>query len=158
MVVFLTYRAAPRVRFGSNRISLELSPHAVISYSNLINYQGVGASIRVGSYLSQDYGSKIFSPLSSSNNTITHYEGFSWHVFLGAERRHVDRNYLLEGTTSISNIQTVTKEDYVTDAHVGFVLSHPSFSIGLTLTERSKEFLTQKDKQKFIRFGISFLL
>ena len=149
------YNLAWRIHSGSDSFGFELSPHVSLSVGNLLSYQGLGATIRLGSHLREDYGPRFFSPLSNGEY-ITDYSGFSWNIFAGFERRHIDKNYLLEGKTSISKIQTVDAKDYVTDTQVGVNITYGYLSASVEFVNRSEEFVGQSDDQQFIRAGIGF--
>ncbi len=149
------YRIITRFRRELKYIDLELSPHGVFSISNVVGYQGVGATFRLGKDLQSDYNPVIFSPLSNGNECLTDVQKFSWNLFYGIEGRHIFNNYLLEGTTSVTNRQTVSLEEFVADMQVGLILNFAHVSTAVSITNRTKEFKGQDHNQQFMRLGIN---
>ena len=149
------YMAALKLQTTCGVICFELAPHISLVASNLIAYEGAGATFRIGNHLDKDYGPAIFSPLSRGE-MLTDHKGVSWYVLAGYEKRRMRKNYLLDGVTSISDIPTLTDDDiekYVADKHIGFGANLGGVALDFTFVERSREF-KQQDAQQFIRVGL----
>jgi hypothetical protein len=140
----------------AGKIGLELAPHGVVALGNFVSYQGVGGSLRLGRALQKDYGAADFSPFSIKNPMITDAEGFVWNLFVGLERRRMDRNYLLEGLTSHTHQRLVSIEEYLTDVHVGVNVFFKDIHCSVVLVQRGIEFREQLDKQQFVTAGIGY--
>ena len=140
----------------SEQVGMEFSPHGVVAIGNLVAYQGVGGSIRFGRGLQQDYGAMDFSPFSTKNPMISDVKGVAWNVFVSLERRHMDRNYLLEGLTSHTHQRLVSLEEYLTDVHLGYNIQYNDVHLSIALVQRGIEFREQRDKQQFVTVGIGY--
>lgn len=150
-----TYRITPRFQLSLSSLDLELSPHGVVSLSNVVGYQGAGITLRFGKELAADYGPPLFSPVSSGNETLTDAESFAWNLFFGIEGRHVFNNYLLEGTTDRTDRQTVSHKKFVADTQTGMILQIAPVSLAVSIVNRTKEFHGQAHNQQFLRLGLA---
>ncbi len=151
----ISHRIITRFRKNFAYFDVELAPHAVLSISNVVGYQGVGATFRLGKDLQNDFSPSIFSLLSNGNESVTDAETFTWNLFYGVEGRHIFNNYLLEGETTITDRSTVNMKNLVADIQAGVVFNFVPVAVTISITNRSKEFEGQINNQQYLRFGFN---
>jgi len=149
----------PRLSFGLKQFALSLEPNVIYSGGNIFEYCGYGGFIRIGSIAKYDYGSRRINPLNT-NNILNDYKEnikYVWNIYSGYQKRYMNRNYFLEGKTSKTGIQTVNMLDKVTDKVIGINFLFVKMLLDVSITERSKEFTTQKHSQTFVKAGLSYI-
>lgn len=150
--VIAEYRPALRLRTRCRALCAEFAPHLALLQGNLIAYEGLGATLRLGNRLDRDFGPPVFSPLARGP-FVTDHRGFTWSVFAGEERRLQHRNYLLEGPTAASGRRTVDMLRRAGDRQFGADLRLARTTFSVVLVRRAAEFEGQL-AQQFVRVGI----
>jgi lipid A 3-O-deacylase len=150
--VIAAYRPALRWLSGCRPMCVELAPHAALVQGNVLAYEGLGTTLRVGNRLDRDFGPPEFSPLSRGPYH-SDYRGLSWSVFAGVERRQMRRNYLLEGPASVSGLRTVSMLRHTGDRQFGTDVRYARATASLVFVRRAAEFNGQAPQQ-FVRVGL----
>jgi lipid A 3-O-deacylase len=150
--VIAAYRPALRWLSGCRPMCVELAPHAALVQGNVLAYEGLGTTLRVGNRLDRDFGPPEFSPLSRGPYH-SDYRGLSWSVFAGVERRQMRRNYLLEGPASVSGLRTVSMLLHTGDRQFGTDVRYARATASLVFVRRAAEFNGQAPQQ-FVRVGL----
>jgi lipid A 3-O-deacylase len=152
MGAVVEYRPTVRWLTRCRSACAEFALQGALVGGNLLTYQGLGATLRLGTRLDRDFGPPVFSQFAkgpSANDA----RRWGWSVFAGEERRHVHRNYLLEGPAARTGRHTVVMSTYPSDRHFGADLRIDKTTVSLVLVRRAPEFMGQPPQQ-FVRVGI----
>jgi hypothetical protein len=133
----------------------EVLPHAGLAVGNVATYANLGAELRLGLNLPDDFGS---SPISTSAVTSTPVDGamraerpwgnFGFHVFGRVDGRAVAHSIFLDGNT-ISDSHSVDRKVFVADLSAGVAVNYGNTAIAFALVRRTKEFRGQESDQMF---------
>ena len=147
-----------RVPLVNGVLEAEILPEANVSLGNVFTYAGAGASLRLGQRLAADWGPPRIEPALQGSDFIDRDAAgaFAWYVFVGFEGRAVARNLFLDGNT-FKDSPRVGRESFVADVNAGLGLIAGPFAIRAAYTERTREFETQRAKDKFASLTLSFL-
>jgi lipid A 3-O-deacylase len=133
----------------------ELLPHAGFAVGNVAIYANVGAELRFGFNLPDDFGS---STINTSAVTSTPVDGvmgaersggdFGIHLFTRVDGRAVAHNIFLDGNT-FRDSHSVHSKVFVADLSAGVVLNYRNTGITFAAVYRTKEFDGQEEAQIF---------
>jgi lipid A 3-O-deacylase len=158
--IMLTYERKWRVwRTSVAGLEADLIPEAGITAGNVMTYAEAGALVRFGHNLNVDYGQARIRPSLSGTPWFdaTRLEGpFGWYLFAGVQGRAVARNIFLDGNT-VARSPSVQKEILVGDLTAGASLFWADWAkLDFSFTQRTKEFVTQKQMDHFAGANLSF--
>ncbi len=155
---FYTYglQAKPRFSYLNGKFAIE--PAMFYTGGNLVNYYGVGGSLRLATFdMRRDFGLSHIGVTQSGNLSPSNgASGLGFSSYVGFETRFMSENYYLEGKTTKSNQQLVNMEDTVTDLVVGFNVYYRNVLLDFAVINRSKEYTTQDEEQSFMRANVAF--
>lgn len=138
-------------------LGLELTPHAGGSVGNVATYANVGATLRFGNDLRNDYGVPRIRPSLPGTAFFEPRDGFGWYVFAGVDGRATAYNIFLDGNTSRESL-SVDRKPLTVDLQAGAALIIRRVRLSYTYVLRSKEYETQTDADKFgsVSFSVRF--
>lgn len=135
--------------------NLEFVPYGGVALGNAFTHGSLGATLRLGSHLTKDFGAYRMGPLLNGNNFAQKGDYLAWSVFIGAEGRAVARNLFLDGNT-FEDSHSVDKNSLVGDAQIGFELGWGATRFTVTHLWRSEEFVTQYQPDKLLKAAFSY--
>ncbi|MDR3498261.1 MAG: lipid A deacylase LpxR family protein [Parvibaculum sp.] len=117
-------------------------PYGVVTVGNVRTYAGVGATLRIGPSLPDDFGPTGIYPDDGGSEWFSGSGGLDWYLFAGASMRGVARDIFLDGNTFRSSA-SIDKRPVVADLKAGFVAVVWDTRIAFTDVYRTKEFYGQ---------------
>ena len=133
----------------------ELLPHAGAALGNVYTYANLGAELRAGLNLPDDFGTASIGPSATTSTPVDGKMAAdrSWfdlglYVFARADGRAVARNIFLDGNT-FGDSHSVGHNPFVADLSVGVAINITNTKIAYALVYRTKEFSAQQDAQIF---------
>lgn len=143
-----------RLGFG-----IDLIPHAGISLGNVATYANLGAEMRIGWGLPDDFGTSPIRPAGDNSSprpkgVASFGRDFGAHVFASVDGRAVARNIFLDGNT-IRDSHSVNKRPFVADLAVGIAFNVKKYKIGFVRVYRSREFEAQRSSPRYGSLTIS---
>ena len=143
-----------------SNLAVDAIPEAGATVGNVFTYGEVGGTLRLGQNLSSDFGPVHVRPSLSGTGWFDADRMTSplgWYIFLGAQGRAVGRNIFLDGNTW-SNSASVAKKTFVGDYTFGAALFWTDIvRVDFTVTNRMKEFNTQKNTDRFGMINLAVL-
>lgn len=157
--ILLTYQRSWRALATTTLLGLDfdLTPHFGGALGNVYTYANGGMTLRYGRNLALDYGPPRIQPSIPGSGFFVPPRSFAWYLFAGVEGRAVARNIFLDGNTN-KDSRSVDKEPFVGDLQWGIVLTWRGVRFGYTHVERTREFKTQGEHDKFgsVSLSLSF--
>jgi lipid A 3-O-deacylase len=148
----LQYERSSRAFAYPSRKSLGLAfdviPHAGFALGNVYTYADIGATMRVGVDLPQDYGPPRLGPSVPASTFFETDTRVGWYLFAGVEGRAVARNLFLDGNT-LEDSRRVTKIPVVADVQAGLAITVYAVRLSYTQIWRSREFVGQSSPDQF---------
>jgi hypothetical protein len=137
--------------FG-NGFGVDVIPSAGVTVGNVFTYASAGGLVRIGRSLQTTWGPTRVRP-SVSGASFFHQDPslpfWGFDIFAGAEARGVARNVFLDGNTFVDSI-SVTRKPFVYDLIVGAeVFTQSGFRLAASVTQRSREYVTQTKSSLF---------
>lgn len=143
----------PRKIYG---IGLEIMPHVGGAVGNVMTFGSVGASLRLGANLPDDFGPPRIRPgMPGSGYFKGRPDKLGVYVFGGAEARAVLRNIFLDGN-SFRDSHSVDKEPVVYDLQGGLALTYGRWRLSYTHVYRSPEVEGQASADRFASIALSW--
>jgi lipid A 3-O-deacylase len=146
-----------------NNFAYDFIPHAGFSLGNLLTAGTLGAQMRFGYNLPNDFGTLLIRPGSDTNAPVDQKDArfspgstrFGMHFFLGLDASAIARNLLLDGNT-FRHSHSVKKKPFVRRLFggVGFLIHGAKITIANAW--ESKEFYSQKRGQRYGSLTISY--
>ncbi len=129
---------------------VDLIPHIGAEVGNIAIFGDLGATLRVGVNLPDDFGVQIIdAPTSLSGGTTPRTSPFSCYAFGGVDGRAVGQNLFLDGNT-LRNGPSVERIPCVADFSCGVALSlFRHIELSYTRVVRTHEFVGQKNADIF---------
>ena len=147
---------APFEIFG---IGGDLTPHYGGALGNAFTYGAVGATIRLGTDLVQDYGPPRIQPSlpGSGYYTPRGWDRPNAYLFAGIEGRAVARNIFLDGNTFGSS-HSVGHKPFVADLQFGAAITWGAMRLSITHVMQTKEFDGEGEGDQFgaVSFSMTF--
>jgi len=134
--------------FGFLGLGADVTPHAGFALGNVHTHGAVGATLRIGKDLADDFGPPRIRPALAGAGYFEPSNDFSWYLFAGAEGRAVARNIFLDGNTFQDSL-SVDKEPFVGDVQAGIVLQALGTQLAFTGVYRTEEFEGQDKPDLF---------
>ncbi len=123
---------------------------------NLSTHANVGAEVRFGWKLPDDFGSSPLRPAGENTapSSQSWAPGWSTHLFITTDARWVLRDITLDGNT-FHDSHSVDKRPFVADIGYGLALRRGHWKFALARYHRTREFDGQKETPVFGSFTIS---
>ncbi|MDQ3625199.1 MAG: lipid A deacylase LpxR family protein, partial [Verrucomicrobiota bacterium] len=133
----------------------ELLPHAGLALGNVQTFANVGAELRAGFNLPDDFGTAAIGPAATTSTPVEGREGadrarfdLGLYVFARADGRVVAHNIFLDGNT-FGDSHSVDRKWLVADLSAGVAMNYANTKITYALVYRTKEFHGQEEGQLF---------
>lgn len=133
----------------------EVLPHAGLALGTVRTFANVGAEVRAGLNLPDDFGTPSIAPASTTSTPVDGAMGadrskfdVGAYLFARVDGRAVARNIFLDGNT-YSDSHSVSKKPLVADLSVGVAINLKNTKLAYALVYRTKEFKQQEDAQVF---------
>ncbi len=107
-------------------------------------YAQVGAVVRIGQGLQDDFGAGKIMPGLTGGDAYTPDSGFTWYAFAGVDGQAVAYNTLLEGNSFSSSGPSVDKVPFVGEFELGLAVIYHGVRVTFSQTWQSHEFITQE--------------
>jgi lipid A 3-O-deacylase len=140
----------------------EFLPHAGAVVGNVNTYANLGAELRFGLNLPDDFGTGVIGPVATTSTPVDGAMGarrsrfdLGMYAFARADGRAVGRNIFLDGNTFGSG-PSVGHNPFVADLSVGVAMNIKNTKIAYAFVYRSKEFDSQKEAQIFGTVSINW--
>jgi hypothetical protein len=129
---------------------VDLIPHGGAEIGNIAIFGDLGATLRVGVNLPDDFGVQIIdAPASLDGGTTPSSSPLSWYAFGGVDGRAVGQNLFLDGNT-LHDGPSVERIPWVADFSCGVALSlFRDLELSYTRVIRTHEFVGQKNADVF---------
>ncbi len=115
--------AAVDWRFRFRREHADLIPHVSLALGNVRTHLAVGAAVRIGLRLPDDFGPDLIRPAGTAAETAPVAHGA--YFFISGETRAVARDIFLDGN-SWKHSHSVRKRPVVADLNAGFSVRGPA--------------------------------
>lgn len=142
---------------GEGRWGWDAVTHWGGSLGTLATYANVGAEVRFGRHLPDDFGSNPLRPAGENTAPTrgpTGSEHFAIHVFASFDARVVLRDITLDGNT-FKDSHSVDKRPFVNDFGYGLAMTKGRWKFALARYNRSREFDGQVQRPAFGSFTLS---
>lgn len=140
----------------------ELLPHAGAVVGNVQTYANLGAELRAGLNLPDDFGTGVISPAASTSTPVDGMMGadrsrfdLGMYLFARVDGRAVAHNIFLDGNT-FGNSPSVGHNPLVADLSVGVAMNIKNTKLAYAFVYRTKEFSRQKEAQIFGTLSINW--
>ncbi len=151
-----------RTKYASG-LGSDFIPHIGVNIGNAFTGANMGAQVRFGWNLPNDFGTFVIRPGSDSNAPLDvddprffrPFRRFGLHLFLAVDGNTVARNIFLDGNT-FRDSHSVDKKHFVADFVGGIGIIFQRCKLTYSYVLRTKEFETQKEAQKFGAISISY--
>lgn len=133
----------------------EFIPHLGAAVGNVYTYANVGAEMRTGLNLPDDFGTAAIGPSATTSTPVDGQMGAdrSWfdlglYVFARADGRAVGRNIFLDGNT-FGDSASVGHNPFVADLSLGLAVNIKNTKLAYAFVYRTKEYSSQEEAQVF---------
>lgn len=133
---------------------VDITPYVGGSLGNVGTYLDVGATLRFGNDLPNDFGAPRIRPSLPGSNFFLPRDNFGWYLFVGAGGRAVAYNIFLDGNTD-GDSAGVDRKPLVADLQAGFVTNIGWARLAYTYVLRTREFDGQDKPDRFGSIGLS---
>lgn len=141
---------------GREGLEADFIPHIGAALGNAFIYGSVGAELRVGWNIPQDFGEPIIRPGGVTGPSLVWgRQRFSIYGFVFADLRAVGRDITLDGNT-FADSHSVDKRPLVADVAVGGSMIMGRLKLTFTKVIRSREFEGQDDDHHFGSVSMSY--
>lgn len=151
-------RADAKPVFGLNALQADVIGHGAAQLGNVRTAAALGATMRVGGNLKEDFGPVYgtFALPSARPSKLT------YSLFAGAEARAVARDIFLDGNT-FKNSAHVKKNPYVLEGRIGIAAHTPlppgwwasGVRLSVDMVHRTREFTTQDKADRYGSFQMT---
>jgi len=136
-------------------MGVDVTPYVGGSLGNVGTYLEVGATLRVGNDLPNDFGAPRIRPSLPGSNFFLPRDDFGWYLFVGAGGRAVAYNIFLDGNTDGDSLG-VDRNPLVGELQAGLVTSIGKARLAYTYVLRTREFDGQDKPDRYGSIGLSF--
>ena len=133
----------------------EFLPHGGGAIGNVKTYANLGAELRFGLNLPDDFGTGVIGPANTTSTPVDGRMGASrsWfplgmYVFTRMDGRAVGRNIFLDGNT-FGDSPSVGHKPFVADLSLGLAFNYKNTKIAYAFVYRTREFDSQREAQVF---------
>lgn len=134
--------------YTSSRFEADLMPYTGFALGNAAVDADLGASLRFGRSLGNDFGPPRMRPSLPGSSYFDSRNGWGWYFFLGFGARYVAHNIFLDGNTGAAS-HSVDKYNWVGDLQAGWVFNTDHYRLAYTYVARSREYKSQKTGDEF---------
>lgn len=142
-----------------NGYGIDVIPSVGLTAGNVFTYASAGAMVRIGRSLQTSWGPTRVRPGASGASFIGQDSAapfWGFDVFGGVEARGVARNVFLDGNTFENSI-SVQRKSFVYDLIAGAeIFTQSGFRLAGSVTQRSREYVTQPKAAIFGSIEASF--
>jgi lipid A 3-O-deacylase len=138
-------------------VVLDVEPHFGGAVGTVYDYANVGAMVRLGFNLPDDFGPPRIEPNLPGSSFFEPTGGFSLYAFAGVDGRAIARNIFLDGNTWRDS-PSVDKNWWVGDLTVGAAMTFSGLRIAFTHVLRTREYKTQDRSAQYGAVNVSFRL
>jgi len=133
----------------------EVLPHAGIALGTVRTHANVGAELRFGLNLPDDFGTAVIDPASTTSTPVDGRHAadrsridVGAYLFARVDGRAVARNIFLDGNT-FSGGPSVGHNPFIADLSVGAAINYKNTKLAYAVVYRTEEFSEQQDAQIF---------
>jgi lipid A 3-O-deacylase len=146
----------------SNGLSLDISPAVGLEAGNVSTAANAGLTVRIGSNLDADFGAPRAGALGGSL-ARHHRPGWSAYAFISANARYQAYDIFLDEPggddgDAVRAGSAITRDKTRAEASLGAVLAYGGARLTFAMTEESKRYDQQSERQRFgeVTLGWSF--
>ncbi len=132
----------------------DVTPNVGATAGTLLTQANLGLTVRFGQDLLDDYGPPRVRPSLAGSGFFEPQRPVSWYIFFGGQGRAVARNLFLDGNTFRDSL-SVDRNVLVGEVQAGVVLQVSRVQFAYTFIERTEEFATQGESQRFGAASVS---
>jgi hypothetical protein len=125
-------------------VGIDLLPNATAFVGTEEVYGQVGAVLRLGQGLQDDFGAAKIMPGMSGGDAYDPDSGFAWYAFTGVDGQLVAYNTLLEGNSFSDGGPSVDKVPIVGEFELGLAVIWHGVRVTFSQTWQSHEFISQQ--------------
>lgn len=130
-------------------LKFRAEPNMNISLGNIYTYTGTGLMLTLGPGGDlQDTPPRVRPAIPGTGYFTTPNNGWSWHLFAGADGRAIARNIFLDGNT-FTDSENIEKEHFVGDLTGGLAFTLSNYRLSYSINYRTDEFKGQNDDSVF---------
>jgi hypothetical protein len=133
----------------------EILPHAGAAVGTVRTFANVGAELRAGLNLPDDFGTSSIGPAATTSTPVDGMMGadrsrfdLGAYLFVRVDGRAVARNIFLDGNT-FEDSHSVSSNPLVADLSAGAAINYKNTKLSYALVYRTKEFKGQDEGQVF---------
>lgn len=133
----------------------EVLPHAGVALGTVRTFANVGAELRAGLNLPDDFGTSSIGPAATTSTPVDGVMGanrsrfdIGAYLFTRVDGRAVARNIFLDGNT-FSDSASVSSLPFVADLSVGAAINYKNTKLAYAFVYRTEEFKGQDGGQIF---------
>ena len=138
----LSYQRAWHHQKRTGRLNNDIAPYVGGALGNVFTHLSAGLTLKTGVNFQ-------LNPLAEAT------AGAGWHLFLDLETRAVARNIFLDGNTHTES-HRVKKEPVIGEIRTGLELTLGRFGLTLTTAIRSREFVGQREPDRYGALSFSY--
>jgi len=146
-----------------NGFGYDFIPRAGFSIGNFLIAASIGAEMRIGFNIPNDFGTYLIGPCSDTNTPLndkdprisSDHSHFGIHFFMGFDGSAIARDLLLDGNT-IADSHSVDKKPFIHRYFGGVGVLINRFKITYANVKESKNFSTQKRGENYGSLTVSY--
>jgi len=139
-------------------LQVDAAPQFNVSLGNVDTSAAVGATVRIGDRLEDNYGPPRVRPAVSGPGFFEPSPGFGWYLFASAEARVVGYNMFLQGNLFKDGVDGVDPKRLVGDFQAGIAVQFQGVELTYTHVLRSPEYDGQDGFSQFGSLNLRFKL
>ncbi len=139
-------------------LEADFGAHLGGAIGNVRTYANAGLTARIGFDLEGNFAPPRIRPaLSGAGDFIpgTEEDPFGGYFFIGVDGRAVARDMFLDGNLWRDGPRVTDRRDFVGDLQAGVAVHYRDVQLAFTFVNRSEQFVSQNDPQRFGAFSIS---
>lgn len=130
--------------FNTTPVGVDVLPDVTAFVGTEQIYAQVGAILRLGQGLEDDFGAGRIMPGLTGADAYNQDPGFAWYIFGGADGQAVAYNTLLEGNSFSNSGPSVDKLPFVGEFELGLAVIWHGVRVTFSQTWQTHEFMTQQ--------------
>jgi len=136
-------------------ISVDVTPAVNVAAGTVQVSAGLGATVRVGTHLAEDYGPPRIRPAPSGSSFFGPARDFAWYAYAGAETKGVARDIFLDGNT-FRDSRRVERRPWVQEVQAGVVARIWRLRLTYSNVWRTEEFHGQNGRSRFAAVTVGY--
>jgi hypothetical protein len=133
---------------------VDIIPHMGGSIGNVGTFLNVGATLRLGNDLTNDFGAPRIRPSLPGSNFFLPKDEFGWYLFAGVDGRAVAYNIFLDKNPPTGELE-IDKNTFVGDLQAGLVMNILGTRLAYSYVYRTKEYDQQDEPDHFGSISLS---